>query len=115
MDRALDLRAKLFRGLGDPSRLAVLECLLEHPRCVSEIVARTSLSQPNVSNHLACLRDCGLVKAERAGRFVFYSVADSSVGLMLAKSRDLIGRIEVAMDACPNYEDEANQRSSKGA
>ncbi|MBI2544891.1 MAG: winged helix-turn-helix transcriptional regulator [Candidatus Rokubacteria bacterium] len=63
----LPLQAKLFRGLADPSRLAVLEALRDGPRCVSEVVAATGLSQPNASAHLACLEDCGLVIRDRRG------------------------------------------------
>ena len=55
---ALELRAKLFRGLGDPSRLAILDALVSDERNVQEIVGHTGLGQPNVSNHLRCLLDC---------------------------------------------------------
>ncbi len=80
---ATGLKAKLFRGFADPSRLSILETVRERPRTVSEIVAATGLSQPNVSNHLACLRDCGLVQSEQRGRFARYSLSDPRVGDML--------------------------------
>ncbi len=57
----VDLKAKLFRGLADASRLRVLEAICHQPLTVSAIVAATQLSQSNVSNHLSCLHDCGLV------------------------------------------------------
>ena len=53
----LELRAKLFRGLGDPNRLAILDALESNECSVQEIVGRTGLGQPNVSNHLRCLLD----------------------------------------------------------
>ncbi len=59
--RSVDLQAKLFRGFADPSRLSVLVALREGPLTVGEIVEATGLSQSNASNHLGCLRDCGLV------------------------------------------------------
>lgn len=49
-------KAKLFRGLGDPSRLAIVQALSEGTRTVGEIVRATGLSQPLVSMHLACMR-----------------------------------------------------------
>ncbi len=58
---ALGLKTKLFRGFADRSRLALLEALRDGPRCVGDLVAATGLGQPNVSNHLGCLQDCGLV------------------------------------------------------
>ena len=53
----LNLKAKLFRGFADPSRLAILEALRSTPLNVGEIVVATGLSQSNISNHLCCLRD----------------------------------------------------------
>lgn len=101
----LGLKSKLFRGLSDRSRLAVLECLIHQPRCVSEIVAMTSLSQPNVSNHLACLRECGLVMREQQGRFAFYRLADPAVKDFLQSAEGLLELVSEKVEACPNYED----------
>jgi ArsR family transcriptional regulator, cadmium/lead-responsive transcriptional repressor len=49
----LPLKAKLFQGFADPSRLAVLEALQDGAKCVSDVVELTGLSQPNASGHLA--------------------------------------------------------------
>ncbi|NUQ83710.1 MAG: winged helix-turn-helix transcriptional regulator [Anaerolineales bacterium] len=54
---SINLQAKLFRGFADPSRLSILEALRESECTVSDLVQTTGLTQPNVSNHLACLRD----------------------------------------------------------
>ena len=67
---AIQLQAKLFRGFGDPARLAILQVLKSGPVTVSEIVTATGMSQSNTSNHLGCLRECGLVAAEQRGRYV---------------------------------------------
>src|SRR5574341_2580960 len=79
----IGLKAKLFRGLADPSRLAVLEALRDGRRCVSDLVRLTGFSQPNVSAHLACLQDCGLVNRTRQGRFVFYEMAHKDAVVIL--------------------------------
>ncbi|MGC2427049.1 MAG: metalloregulator ArsR/SmtB family transcription factor, partial [Nitrososphaeraceae archaeon] len=55
----LGLKAKLFRGLGDSTRLSILESLRKGEKATSQIVKETGQSQSNVSNHLACLLDCG--------------------------------------------------------
>jgi DNA-binding transcriptional ArsR family regulator len=62
---------------------------MDGPLNVSQVAERASLSQPNTSNHLACLLGCGLVTSERHGRFVFYSHADEHVSLLLSVA-DLI-------------------------
>lgn len=69
---AATVKAKLFRGFSDPTRLAILETLREGPLSVGEIVNTTALTQSNVSNHLSCLKDCGLVVSEKRGRYVHY-------------------------------------------
>jgi DNA-binding transcriptional ArsR family regulator len=81
--RTIDLRARLFHGLAEPSRQAILEALRDGPRNVGEIAAATGLSQSNASNHLACLLGCGLVAREQQGKFAVYALADREVGELL--------------------------------
>ncbi|MBI1734004.1 MAG: winged helix-turn-helix transcriptional regulator [Candidatus Rokubacteria bacterium] len=97
------VRAKLFRGLGDLSRLRVLEALRDGPLSAGEIVTRTGLSQPNASMHLACLAECGLVTWERQGRFVHYEIADKRVMKLLDQAEDLLLQVGPLIDACPRY------------
>ena len=97
------LKAKLFRGLSDPSRLAVLESLRQGPRCVSEVVAATGLSQPSASSHLACLRDCGLVAREPVGRYAYYRIARPEVEAILDASVALLSEVAGLVDECTNY------------
>ena len=63
-------------ALAEASRRAILEHLRLGQRSVSEIIAATGLKQPNVSNHLAKMRASGIVRAERCGRMVYYSLAN---------------------------------------
>lgn len=109
------LKAKLFRGLGDPSRLAVLEALRDGPRCVTEVVAATGLSQPNTSAHLACLGDCGLVTRERRGKFVYYGIADKRVVQMLEDAAGMLAEIGPRVYRCARYEGPAGRRLVAGA
>ena len=97
--------AKLFRGLSDPSRLSILETLREGPRYVGDIVDRTGLGQPNVSNHLACLLDCGLVLRRRSGRFAFYELSDTRVGELLAAAEELLTDVATGLPGCDRYQE----------
>ena len=99
------LKAKFFRGLADPSRLTVLEMLRQGPRCVSELVKATRLSQPNLSMHLACLRECGLVRARRNGRFIYYELADPGVVRLLQNADHALRRVARQIQACQRYEE----------
>lgn len=100
---AVSLTAKLFRGFSDPSRLSILDALRDGPRTVSEIVAATGLAQSNVSNHLACLRDCGLVTSEQAGRFVRYQLSDPRVAELLNTAEALLADVARGVYECVNY------------
>ncbi len=66
--------ARLFRLLGDPTRLRILEQLQGGERNVSTLVKKLRLAQPTVSHHLALLRTGDIVIARRAGKEVYYSL-----------------------------------------
>jgi ArsR family transcriptional regulator, cadmium/lead-responsive transcriptional repressor len=100
-----DLAAKLFRGLGDGSRLEILQALREGPQNVSEVVAATGLSQPSVSTHLSCLWCCGLVAKARQGRFVYYRVRNAAVRRLLAAADRVLDDVAEHIDACERYAD----------
>jgi ArsR family transcriptional regulator, cadmium/lead-responsive transcriptional repressor len=86
----VELLAKYFRGFGDPTRLRILALVAEQERSVGELVNILKQPQPKVSNHLACLRWCGFVTAERRGKRVFYRVSDTRVTEVLALTRTLL-------------------------
>lgn len=86
-----DLVAKYFRGLGDPTRVRILELLRDEGELtVGQLVERLDLAQPGVSNHLACLRWCGFVEARRERRAVYNRIADERVSAMLELAHDLL-------------------------
>jgi DNA-binding transcriptional ArsR family regulator len=86
---AVDLVAKYFRGLGDPTRLRILELLLDGPRSVRELIDQLGCSRSRVSNHLACLRWCGFAEADRSGRTAIYSIRDPRVAAVIAAARQM--------------------------
>jgi DNA-binding transcriptional ArsR family regulator len=101
--RKLTLKAKLFRGLGDPTRLSILESLRDEEKTTSQIVMEIGHNQSNVSNHLACLLDCGLVQNRRQGKNIFYSLSDKKVSRLLEQSDALISDIAQRVYECVNY------------
>jgi DNA-binding transcriptional ArsR family regulator len=102
--KRIELTAKLFRGFSDPSRLSILETLRGGAMTVGEIVQETGLTQSNVSNHLGCLRDCGLLTAEQQGRFVYYALSDTRVERFLNLADELLADVARGVYECVNYE-----------
>lgn len=100
---AISLKAKLFRGFGDPSRLSILEALRDSPLNVSQIIEATGLSQSNVSNHLGCLKECGLVAAQQSGRYVTYQLSDDRVAELMASAESLLADIARDVYECTRY------------
>jgi ArsR family transcriptional regulator, cadmium/lead-responsive transcriptional repressor len=110
---ATTLKAKLFRGLADPSRLAILEALRSGPLTVTGIVEATSLSQSNASNHLACLWDCGLVAREQEGRYVRYRLSDSRVAELLHLVDVLLADVARGVYECTRYTEKLSEQPSE--
>jgi DNA-binding transcriptional ArsR family regulator len=107
---SLDLKAKLFRGLADSSRLAILETLRSGDKMVSEIVMITGLSQPNVSGHLTCLKDCGLLTSRQDGRRVIYALAGPHMAALMAAAESILSGVSDRVSGCANYECKTAQK-----
>jgi DNA-binding transcriptional ArsR family regulator len=98
---ALELVAKFFRALGDPTRLDLLRFLVGHGEATgSECVERAGLSQGRVSAHLACLVSCGLVTVRRHGRYAYYQVIDDRVGELVAVGTTMTAEHAASIAAC---------------
>jgi ArsR family transcriptional regulator len=99
-DPAVDVAAKLYRGLGDPTRLRIVLGLFAGERRVVDLVAELGLAQSTVSAHLACLRDCGLLTLRPVGRQSYYGLAHDVRDLLTA-TEQLLGRTGVEVALCP--------------
>ena len=79
MDPLHELQAEICRTLSHPARIAMLHLLAEEPREVGRLATAIGISQPNASQHLAVMRQAGLVEAERDGRGAIYHLTDPGV------------------------------------
>ena len=96
MDQSLaptgpELAAKFFRGLGDPTRIRILQILLEQgDKNVGELVDLLGSPQGRVSSHLACLRGCGYALSYRDGKNVYYTIGDPRVREILLLAQQIL-------------------------
>ena len=102
-DLAVTLKAKMFRGLADPSRLLIVEALRASEQTVSSLVETTGLSQPNASTHLACLHDCGLVTRRQQGRQVYYALADQRMEQVSGAVEGMLSDVADNVYRCTRY------------
>lgn len=107
MSKTMDataLKAKLFRGLADPSRLAILEALMEGERSVGEIAQGMETSVANVSAHLACLAGCGLVQGEKRGKYVYYRLQERRVRDLMKIAEGILANVSRQVYECIHNE-----------
>lgn len=99
-DAGIGVLAKFFGGLGDVTRLRLLEFVLPAEHTVSECVAHVGLSQGRVSTHLRCLADCGYVQVRRAGRHAYYRVTDPRVAQLVRLAQSVAARNGGSLATC---------------
>ncbi len=104
----VDALHRVGRALADPTRCRILLCLLEGPHYPTDLADHLELTKGNVSNHLACLRGCGLVVAVQEGRRQRYELVDGRLAHALSDLADLSA--EITDDHCA-----ADQRETAAA
>lgn len=85
-----DALHRLGRALADPGRCNILVALLDGPAYPGELSTSLGMTRSNTSNHLACLRGCGLVTATAEGRQVRYEIADPALAHAMRELLDVV-------------------------
>ncbi|MGP4057676.1 ArsR/SmtB family transcription factor [Mycobacterium sp. 4D054] len=100
-----DALSRFGCAISDPTRAQILLILRDGPGYPSELAERIAVSRQILSNHLACLRGCGLVTVSREGRRSRYELADPRIAHALT---DLVGLVvEVDPACCPAADEQA--------
>lgn len=107
----IDVLARFGKALADPTRAAILMELRTGPAFPSDLAGQIGVSRQILSNHLACLRDCGLVAAEPDGRRVRYELSDARLAHALD---DLLGTILTVDTICTCDEPDCAQDMDPG-
>ncbi|MCC8480811.1 ArsR family transcriptional regulator [Streptomyces sp. CS149] len=99
----IEVLARFGRALADPIRCRLLLALREAPAYPSDLAEALGISRTRLSNHLACLRDCGLVVTSPDGRRTRYELADERLGTALDDLRSAVVAVETDR-TCPDAE-----------
>lgn len=100
MKHDLDLMTKFIRGFADRTRLQILDSLAEKEKTVSQIVEELKGNQSNISQHLACLKECGLITGRQEGKFVYYSLRNAQVKELLGMFDQVLSQVKDEVRAC---------------
>src|SRR5215218_5647368 len=92
--------SRFFQVMADPTRVRILELLLDGERNVGELVEALGLQQGRVSSHLTCLRWCGFVATRRVGKFVYYRLADERVVTLFQLAHGMLTEHAGAILSC---------------
>ncbi|MBY3621339.1 transcriptional regulator [Paenibacillus sp. VTT E-133280] len=101
----LDEISLVLKLLGDKTRLTMMKLLEKQECCVCELVEVFKTSQPSVSQHLRKLKDAGLVKENRKGQWIFYSINSNSI------HNELIQKL---LNFVPSQDHELEELDKKG-
>ena len=113
---ALTAAACLFHGFSDRSRLAIVQHLVAGEHRVTDLVRHLGLAQSTVSQHLACLVDCGIAQVRPQGRASVYSLAHPEATLeMLSGAEKMLALTGDAVTLCRTYGVEATQSASQSS
>ncbi|MEN1968019.1 metalloregulator ArsR/SmtB family transcription factor [Lentibacillus sp. N15] len=101
----MEKAAMILKLLGDKTRLTMVKILDHHDCCVCEFVEIFQASQPSISQHLRKLRDVGLVKEERKGQWIFYSIN---------KGNQYYPFVQQILDQLPSQDEKLKELEKKG-
>lgn len=85
-----EIYAKFFHRLSNPTRLKIVEALLDREMNVSQLVEAIGASQSQVSNQLACLKWCGYVTSRQEGKYILYRISDKRVRNILQLAKEIV-------------------------
>ncbi len=101
---------KFYRGFSDETRLSILTTLIDGEKTVSQIIELTKQSQSNVSNHLKCLSDCGMVDKRRVGKNIIYFIKDKDINKLLSLTDKIVTKIGPEIESCQRYKNKYERK-----
>lgn len=101
----LDTKMKFLHGFSHKTRIQILESIKEEEKTVSQIVNDLNGNQSNISQHLACLKGCGLIVGRQDGKFVYYRVRNQLVRDLLSMIDEVLEDVQNDVNSCENHID----------
>ena len=95
-----DVKAKFIRGFSDKTRLQILHSIKNKELTVTQIVDELKGNQSNISQHLACLKGCGIIVGRQEGKFIYYTLRNEQIYQLLEMMDFVLDQVEAEVAAC---------------
>ncbi|RAP76774.1 ArsR/SmtB family transcription factor [Paenibacillus montanisoli] len=95
-----EVKAKFIRGFSDKTRLQILESIKNKEKTVSQIVDDLNGNQSNISQHLACLKGCGIIVSRQEGKYIYYSLRNAEIAQLMDIMETVFVQVEEEVAAC---------------
>lgn len=99
----MDTKVKFLHGFSHKTRIQILECIKNNEKTVTQIIEDIRSSQSSISQHLACLKGCGLIVGRQEGKYVYYSLRNQKVRELLTMFDDVLEDVENDVACCENH------------
>ncbi|MEC2160172.1 ArsR/SmtB family transcription factor [Virgibacillus halodenitrificans] len=96
----LEVKVKFLHGFSHRTRIQILEAIKHNEKTVSEIIQTVNASQSNISQHLACLKGCGMVVGRQEGKYIYYSLRNQKVRDLLTMFDEVLEEVEEDVACC---------------
>lgn len=99
----MDMKVKFLHGFAHKTRIQILECIKEEEKTVSHIVDVLNGNQSNISQHLVCLKGCGLIVGRQEGKFTYYSLRNQQIRELLNMFDVVFEQVEGDVACCDRH------------
>ncbi|MEN2768849.1 ArsR/SmtB family transcription factor [Ornithinibacillus xuwenensis] len=99
----VETKVKFLHGFSHKTRIQILECIKDTEKTVSQIVADIEGNQSNISQHLACLKGCGIIVGRQQGKYMYYSLRNKQIRDLLSMFDDVLVDVKNDVATCENH------------
>ncbi|WP_136607946.1 ArsR/SmtB family transcription factor [Paenibacillus dokdonensis] len=96
----VDVKVKFLRGFSDKTRIQILNCIMDEEKTVSQIVEEINGNQSNISQHLSCLKGCGIIVGRQEGKYSYYRLSNEKIKGLLLMFDEILQDIKQDVACC---------------
>ncbi|MGM8216542.1 ArsR/SmtB family transcription factor [Bacillaceae bacterium W0354] len=101
----IDTKMKFLHGFSHKTRIQILESIKTEEKTVSQIVEDLNANQSNISQHLACLKGCGLIVGRQEGKYVYYRLRNQLIRDLLTMFDVVLEDVQSNVECCDSHID----------